>query len=211
MMTGIECRVFQSSDTAAVVHLLARAFSAAEPPAVAMELTQSEVEQFVGLLCPKAAAEGLTIVAQAVDSEQIAGVLLTDDFAVPPELAASEFSEKFQPILAMLEALDGQYRRGRSIAAGQYLHLFMLGVDERFAGRRVAQEMVSACIGNGHQKGFQHAVTEATGVISQHVFRKLGFTERLRVSYRDYQYEGQPVFASIRGHDATILMDRAIP
>lgn len=211
MMTGIKCRMFQSSDTTAVVHLLARAFSASEPPAVAMGLMQSEVEQFVGLLCPKAAAEGLTIVVQAADSEQIAGVMLTDDFAVPPELAASEFSEKFLPILAMLETLDGQYRTTRSIAPGQYLHLFMLGVDERFAGRGIAQELVSACISNGYRKGFQHAVTEATGVISQHVFRKLGFAERLRISYQDYQYKGQPVFASIRRHDATILMDRAIP
>jgi len=61
MMTGIKCLVFQSSDTAAVVHLLAKAFSAAEPPAVAMGLTQTEVEQFVGLLCPRAAADGLPL------------------------------------------------------------------------------------------------------------------------------------------------------
>jgi len=210
-MTEIECRVFQSSDTDAVVHLLAKAFSATEPPAVAMGLTQHEIENFVGLLCPKAAAEGLTIVAHAVDSEQIAGVMLTDDFAAPPELAAGQFSEKFLPIFAMLETLDGQYRTKRSIAPGEHLHLFMLGVDERFAGRGVAQEMVSACIANGYQKGFQHAVTEATGVVSQHLFRKLGFREQLRVSYRDYQYDGRSVFASIRGHDATILMDRAIP
>jgi len=61
--------------------------------------------------------------------------MLTDDFAIPPELAASEFSEKFLPILAMLETLDGQYWASRSIATGQYLHLFMLGVGERFVGR----------------------------------------------------------------------------
>jgi hypothetical protein len=40
--------------------------------------------------------------------------MLTDDFAIPPELAASEFSEKFLPILAMLETLDGQLP-GKSI------------------------------------------------------------------------------------------------
>jgi ribosomal protein S18 acetylase RimI-like enzyme len=110
----------------------------------------------------------------------------------------------------MLDGLDADYRQGRTIAPGHYLHLFMLGVDPRFGGRGIAQQLVAACLSNGREKGFTHAVTEATGVVSQHIFRKLGFTERLRVPYQDYRYEGRPVFASIREHDATILMDRPL-
>jgi ribosomal protein S18 acetylase RimI-like enzyme len=209
-MSTIECGLFQSSDTAAVVHLLAGVFSAAEPPAVAMGLTAMDFERFVGLLCPKAAAEGLTIVARDLGSGQIAGVLLTDDFAVPPVLASGEVSDKFLPIFAMLDNLDDQYRQSRSIVAGQYLHLFMLAVDEHFAGRGIAQQLVTACLLNGRQKGYTHAVTEATGVVSQHLFRKLGFADRFRVSYQDYRYEGRALFASIRDHEAAILMDRAV-
>ncbi len=206
----IRCELFQSLDTNAVVQLLAKVFSASEPPAVAMRLTPADLERFVGLLCPKAAADGLTIVARDLDSRQIAGVLLTDDFAVPPAPAPGEFSDKFLPILAMLDSLDEQYRQSRAIVAGQYLHLFMLAVDEGFAGQGIAQQLVAACLSNGRHKGFTHAVTEATGVVSQHVFRKLGFTDRLRVSYRDFTYQGRRVFASIRDHEAAILMDRAI-
>jgi hypothetical protein len=40
------------------------------------------------------------------------------------------------------------------------------------------------------------------------VFRKLGFAERVRRSYRDYAFQGEAVFASIRGHDGPILMDK---
>jgi ribosomal protein S18 acetylase RimI-like enzyme len=209
-MPTVTCGVFRASDTAAVVDLLARVFSAAEPPAVAMGLTPAEMERFVSLLCPAAAADGLTVVARVLGTNQIVGVLLTDDFGAPPTLDLSKISDKFLPILTMLEGLDEQYRKGRSIVAGQYLHLFMLAVDTHFVGHGIAQQLVTACLSNGRQKGYTHAVTEATGVVSQRVFRKVGFTDRVRVTYRDYRYDGRPVFASIRDHMATILMDRTI-
>lgn len=209
-MARLEYGLLQFSDSDAVVKLLAKVFSATEPPAVAVGLTAADFEKFVGLLCPRAAADGLTIVVRDLDSGDIAGVMLTDDFAVPPALAPGAFSNKFLPILAMLDSLDEQYRQGRTIMAGQCLHLFMLGVEERFAGRGIASQLVSTCLSNGRRKGYTHAITEATGVVSQHVFRKLGFAERHRVWYRDYRYEGRAVFAGIRDHEAAILMDYAI-
>ncbi len=146
-MAAIDCTVLRSSDTPAVVPLLGKAFSATEPPAVAMGLTRTDVEQFVQLLCPKAAADGLTIVARARGTGTVVGVLLTHDFAVLPDLDTRRFSHKF---------------------------------------------------------------VEATGVVSQHVVRKLGFADRYRVRYQDYRYDGREVFASIREHEAVILMDRPI-
>ena len=209
-MTSVACDVFRPSDTDALVSLLARVFSAGDPPAVAVGLTHAELEPFVAALCPAAAADGLTIVARTPDTGRIVGVLLTDDFATPPALDMSLLSDKMLPILTMLDGLDEEYRTGRSIAAGQYLHLFMLGVDADAARRGVAQQLVAACLANGRRKGYTHAITEATGVVSQHVFRKLGFTERLRAPYQEYRYEGAAVFAGIRDHAATILMDRRL-
>jgi ribosomal protein S18 acetylase RimI-like enzyme len=209
-MPRLQCALLQAADTTAVIALLAAVFSTAEPPAVAMQLTREDLSQFVALLCPKALAEGLTIVARDVDSHQLVGVVLTDDFAAPPGLDPSSYSRKFLPIFALLESLDAQYRRGRSIDPGRYLHLFMLAVDARFAGQGISQQLVRECLSNGEAKGYTHAVTEATGVVSQHVFRKAGFVERCRRSYQEYRYEGGAVFASIREHEATILMDRGL-
>src|ERR1035441_7520651 len=139
--------LLQASDVDQMVHLLAAAFSAAEPPAVAMGLSYDELASFVSLLSPR--------------------------------------------------ALDAQYRHGRTIVRGEHLHLFMLAVDARFAGQGIAQRLVQTCLDNGREKGYCRAVTEATGLVSQRVFRKLGFEERYRVSYRDYRYGGEAVFASI--------------
>lgn len=209
-MSMIECGVLKSSDTGAIVRLIAKGFSAAEPPAVAMGLSMPELETFVGLLCPKAVEDGLTIVARDQETGEFAGAMLTDDFAVPSGIKPSAFSQKFLPILAMLDTLDEQYRQGRVIRVGEYLHLFMLAVDARYAGCGIAKQLVSACLENGRAKGYKCAVTEATGTISQRVFRQLGFREQVRAAYQEYRYEGRAVFASIREHEAAILMDRTI-
>jgi GNAT superfamily N-acetyltransferase len=206
----VDYGVAQSPDSEEIVHLLATVFSESEPPALAMGLSFREMEQFLRLFAPGAIAEGLTIVARGRDTGKLAGVLLTDDFAAPPALDLNQISAKFLPIFSMLENLDEQYRRGKTISRGEYLHLFMLGVDGEFAGRGIGQGLVKACLENGLRKGYRMAVTEATGIVSQRVFRKNGFVDRFSVSYRDFAHAGKLVFNSIQGHEYAILMDRAL-
>jgi ribosomal protein S18 acetylase RimI-like enzyme len=207
---GLSYGLLQTSEVDPMVRLLATAFSVAEPPAVAMGLSYDELAGFVGLLAPRAVDDGLTVVARDCAGGELVGVVLTDDFAAPSPIDLHLISKRFLPIFAMLDALDAQYRHGRTIVPGQHLHLFMLAVDARFAGQGIAQRLVETCLENGRKKGYRHAVTEATGVISQRVFRKLGFEERHRVSYRDYSYGGEAVFASIVGHDGAALMERML-
>jgi len=57
--------------------------------------------------------------------------------------------------------------------------------------------------------GHRTETRSATRRVSQHIFRKCGFVECFRVSYPEFLYEGKAVFASIRGHDAAMLMTRA--
>jgi hypothetical protein len=75
----IEYAVFVPSDAEAMVKLLGEVFSRHDPPAVAAGITASEFEAFVRLLCPKAAAEGLTIVARRAATSELVGALLTED------------------------------------------------------------------------------------------------------------------------------------
>src|SRR5262245_33273271 len=83
--------------------------------------------------------------------------------------------------------------------------------NHRHNGRKVAQNLVRACLENGAGKGYHTAVTEATGAISQHIFRsKFGFQDRLEIPYKTFVFEGRRVFASIRGHTGTILMDKTL-
>ena len=80
----IEYGVYVPSDAEAIAKLLGEVFSRYDPPAVAAGLTTSEFEAFVRLLCPKAAVEGLTIVARLAGTVELIGALLTEDSASAP-------------------------------------------------------------------------------------------------------------------------------
>lgn len=209
-MQAVDYDVARSSDSEDVIFLLANVFTESEPPAVAMGLSFGEMEQFLRLIVPNIIPCGLTVTSRSSNTGKLAGVLLTDDFASPPALDLSRTSSKFLPILAMLETLDAHFRGRRDISPGEYLHLFMLAVAPEFVGRGIAQGLVRSCIDNGFRKGYRAALTEATGRVSQHVFRKNGFADRFSVSYREFVYENRTVFASIRDHEKAVLMERSL-
>jgi ribosomal protein S18 acetylase RimI-like enzyme len=117
---------------------------------------------------------------------------------------------KFDPIFDILGQLDAEYRGDRVVPPGDSLHLFLLGVAERVAGRGVAHQLVAACLEHGAQRGYRVAVTEATNKASQHIFRKQGFVERVQRSYQTHRFGGRAVFASIAEHGGPMLMDKSL-
>jgi ribosomal protein S18 acetylase RimI-like enzyme len=201
--------VLQPADVAEMVSVLGETFAHRDPPAVAVELAPSEFEFFVKQYGPTAIDERLTIVARA-GSGELAGALLAEDSATAAPESLNQISPKFDPIFDILGQLDGEYRSTRNIQAGEAIHLFLLGVSPRFAGRGVAQGLVSACLTNSMTRGYRLAMTEATNRTSQHVFRKLGFVERVRRPYADHRFNGRACFDAIADQGGPILLDREL-
>ena len=206
----IEYGVYAASDADAMAKLLGEVFSRRDPPAVAAGLTASEFEAFVRLFCPKAEAEGLTIVARLSGTGELVGALLTEDCASEMPDGMDRLSAKFDPVFDILGQLEAEYRGDRVVRPGESLHLFLLGVSEQVAGRGVAQRLVAACLEHGARRGYRLAVTEATNKVSQHIFRKHGFVERVQRSYQTHRFDGRAVFASIAEHGGPMLMDRSL-
>ncbi len=204
----IRFSVCTASDVDELARLLGDAFAHRDPPAVAVGLTPSEFEAFVHLLGPRAGADGLTIVARSAGTGELIGALLTEDLAAGPPAGMDRLTRKLDPIFDILGELDADYRAGQTIRAGEVLHLALLGVDRRFAGRGLGHQLVAACLANGAARQYRRAVTEATNPTSQHIFRKQGFVERVRRSYRDHRFARQAPFASIAGCGGPILMER---
>src|SRR5262245_40427935 len=206
---GVQYELFDMSALDEMAPMVAEAFNRYEPMTVAQDVPFKEFIGLINLFEPKAQQEELTILARDQETGQVIGAMIADDFASAPPEGMGRLGEAFEPILALLGELDEQYRKGRTLRLGEYLHLFMIAVDHRHKGRKVAQNLVRACLENGARKGYRTAVTEATGVISQHIFRSsFGFRDRLEMPYKTFVYEGRPVFASIEGHSGTILMDK---
>jgi ribosomal protein S18 acetylase RimI-like enzyme len=210
-MSAIAYAVATPDDAEAVIGLLARRFSESDPLSVAMDLTRSEMAQFLQRIVRVGLADGLTVIAREARTGKPAGVLLTDDFASPPPVDTNLISPKFLPILTLLEKLDAQYGASRGLGKGGCIHLFMLAVEVEYSGQGIAQQLVAECCANGRRRGYGQAVTEATGRVSQQVFRKSGFAEQIQIGYREFLYEGEAVFSSITEHEAAILMDKTLP
>jgi hypothetical protein len=122
----IEYGIYVPSDAAAMAKLLAEVFSRYDPPAIATGLTTSEFEAFVQLLCPRAAAEGLTVVARLAGTGELIAALLTEDSASPLPDGIDQLSAKFDPIFDILGQLDTENWGGRTVHPGESLHLFLL-------------------------------------------------------------------------------------
>jgi GNAT superfamily N-acetyltransferase len=206
----IEYGVYVPSEAEAMTKLLAEAFSRHDPLAVAAGVTTAEFESFVRILAPSVAGEGLTIVARFAGTRELAGALLTEDAASAAPEGLEQMGEKFAPIADILGQLVTEYRAGQAPRHGEMLHLYLLGVSDRAARRGVGQQLIASCIENGARRGYRVAVAEATNKVSQHIFQKQGFTARAQRSYRDYLFQGRPVFQTIAEHDGPILMEKSL-
>jgi ribosomal protein S18 acetylase RimI-like enzyme len=193
-----------------MTRLLGESFADRDPPAVAVGLSTSEFEAFVHLFGSRAATEALTIVARSTETGEMLGALLTEDLATAPPEGMDRLSSKFAPIFDILGQLDADYRAGQTIRPGDTLHLYLLGVARHAAGQGIGQQLVATCVANGADKRYRAAITEATNLTSQHLFRKHGFVERVRRSYQDHRFEGRAPFTSIATHGGPLLMERLL-
>ena len=148
------------------------------------------------------------IVAHSQETKKIIGVLLANDWGAISSEEIALPTEKFNPILALLDGLDTQYKQEKSIGVNEYLHHEFLAVSQHHRGKNIAHNLVELAIENAINKGYRMAVVTANNPTSQHIHRKYGFQDCVDISYKTFTYKGQKVFASLEGK--CILMDRSL-
>ena len=205
--------IFDSKDLDRLADVMAKAFTNSDPMAIAQQLSINELADYVKLIGKWVHKQQLTVVTKDKSTDEVVGVVLASDFASNFPLTSENsqhLSNKFEPIIELLESLEAQYKHDKQIRAGEYLYIHMLAVSPEYQRRKIAQNSIEVCLNHGIEKGFTYAFTEAANSISQHVFGKLGFTPRHQINYQQFTYQGQKVFASIEGHTGTILMDKLL-
>ena len=197
--------ILENQDLAEMAQVIGEVFSRGDPLGVAIGMTAEEIRAFVMVFGAKSVAEGLTIIARERSGELV-GAMFSDDFGTPPP-DLGNLPESFAPVGALLEILDEEYHATQTVNIGSHAHLVMLAVSPAMSGKGIAQNLVRLCMENAAKRGYQFAVTEATGPVSQHIFHKLGFHECFMVSYKEFRFHDEPVFASIESTKGTMLME----
>ncbi len=197
-------KVLDNNELEQTIECAAETF-AREPMTKKMEIPPDDYKIFARLFCEKAVADGLSVVAVDDDSGDVMGFMLSDDFMDdPPDLG--NVNKGFGPILTLLDDLDNKYKDANDIQSGELLHLFMLGISDKFAGSGVGKSITIEGMKLAQSKGFKGCILEATGVVSQHIAKKSGFEELDEVQYESFKFDGEAVFADIQGHVSCKLM-----
>ncbi|MGH3546862.1 MAG: hypothetical protein ACRDQU_01780 [Pseudonocardiaceae bacterium] len=182
----------------AMARLLAASFMH-EPMSRALGLTSCELHEFVSRFIPECTANHLSVIAiSELSPDQLAGVFINRDFKAPlPPWVPDDFP-RFEPIIDALLSVDEQYEaQVADRQRGQVFHLWMGGVDRRFSRQGVARNLFHLSARIAHDQAFERCVAECTGHFSQRAALDAGFQERACVAYKDFIFEGSPVFAAI--------------
>ncbi len=210
-INNIQYQIFDISMIAGTAKVVAEAFCSGEPMTVCQNISVQNFVHFVKLFGSKTEQEGLTIVAIDKTTSQIVGAVVTDDFGLEPPDGLETISEKFVPVFTLLGELDDQYKENKTINPGEYLHIFMVAVDNQYKNKHIAYNLVQTCLENGIKKGYKIALAEVTGSISQDIFKnKCCFVDRFKINYKIFTYNGKQVFETIKGHIGTILVDKQV-
>lgn len=207
---GVQYKLFDIIELNEMAEMTAEIFARYEPVTSSLGISLEDFADFVRLLGPKVEQEKLTIIARNQKTDQIIGAMVADDFAIEPPEEMRCLGDNFEPLWAVLDELEIQYKQGKVLSKGEYLHLFLLAVDPRQSGKNVAKNLVQTCLENGIKKGYKTGVVEATGVVSQHIFRKFGFGDCFETPYQTFTFQGKRVFEAIKDHHGLILMDKAL-
>jgi GNAT superfamily N-acetyltransferase len=205
---GIAYKIFDISELQNIALVIGESFSSSEPMAVSQGISVLEMSDLVKQFGDRAAQECLTIVALERETKKIIGVLLANDWGTRSTAEMILPSQKFNPILAILDELDTRYKQGKKIEANEYLHLEFLAVSKNYRGKNIAHNLVAFCLENAISKKYKIAVSTVTNPISHHIHKKLGFQDCFEIPYKTFSYENQKVFASLT--DSIVFMDKSL-
>lgn len=198
--------------TGAMVQVLSESF-AREPMSAALGLSVQQLAPMVARFTPECTTNGLSVLALPVDDENtVAGVFICRDFKSPLPFAVPDEFPWFLPIGQMLGAVDEAYESEQpELKLGDAVDLWMVGVQPggRFARKGIATNLFRVSADLARKRRFKRCVSECTGHYSQTAARKSGFKERARISYKDFRFNGQAVFAGIEPpHTHVIFFER---
>ncbi|BAY93257.1 MULTISPECIES: GNAT family N-acetyltransferase [unclassified Tolypothrix] len=203
-------QVMQPNDIEETVICISQIFSSFEPMAKALKISFNELYPFALSVCQKAVDEKISIVAKDRKTGKVVGFIISEDFITVYPESLEGIDHKFEYIFSLLSELGENYRRTHAFTAGQVLHISMLGVQEKYTKRHIATTLIRENLKLAKHHKFEIAVTEATGVASQHIFRKLRFTEEFAIEYKSYKFKDKQIFHCIAHPDNCLLMSSTI-
>ncbi len=206
---GITYELLKEKYLEQTINCLVDVFTSDEPITTAIKITPSEFYPFAEIICKKTVKDGLSHIAKDSATSQVIGAIISEDLSTElSEEISKNLPEKLGAISQVLKELHEQYEMKKKVVTGKVFHLFLLAVKKQYTNRNIANNLIEKNLNLASQEEFSGAVVEASGNISQHLFRKYGFEDRCSIDYQTYEYKGIKVFERIKEHRSCILMEK---
>ncbi|MFY8037839.1 MAG: hypothetical protein ACOVMQ_11760 [Cyclobacteriaceae bacterium] len=208
---GILYRIMQQEDLEGAAECFALSFQR-EPMVRQLGIQTEEFMPFAHVCCQQAIDQGMGLVAIDDATGKIAGFTILQDALDEISFDLTEH-QNFLPIFEMLGQLQSKYIVDKKIINyGDVVVSFVTGVHAEFQGTKVAFLLFGQSLELAKSKGFKKMITEVTGRLSQNgVRRRYAFTPYASVLYREFLFDGQPVFGNIEDQSLScVLMEKSL-
>lgn len=206
---GICYRIMQRNDLHEAANCFAMSFQR-EPMVRQLGIQKEEFIPFALVCCQLAIEKEMGLVAIDEVTEKIAGFTILQDALDEIEFDISQH-QNFLPIFEMLGQLQSKYIADKKISAyGDVVVSFVTGVHPEFQGTKVAFLLFGQSLELAKSKGYKKMITEVTGRLSQNgVRRRYAFTPYASILYREFLFDGQPIFGNIEDQSLScVLMEK---
>ncbi|XP_076050475.1 arylalkylamine N-acetyltransferase 1-like [Oratosquilla oratoria] len=181
-----------------------------EPLTVSLRLSFEERYPWIMKGLQKWLTSEATVLARdRSKGNRLVGYLLATMLMPENRFAFSEMKEIpgekmriYAGILNHVESVCDYFKDGN---VDKILELAVLCVNEEYKGQGIGGELVKQSEAIGRQLGAQLATTQATNIISQRVFEKLGFSSDYTLDYESYEADGKKVLDTKLAGDSTCI------
>jgi len=158
--------------------------------------------------------ENLSLFARDAESGKLMGVSINGascrkDWTSDISEAVNFQDPNARPLAAIRQELHNKgVRIFDEVGTDVMFGIKMVGVDPSLRGKGMSTNMIRRSILLAGCLGFEGLKAEATAGYAQVAFETIGFSPVLRIDYKDFEYEGEKVFAGIEGEPGLVLYQK---
>lgn len=186
-----------------VVDCINTTFCSSEPTSKAINLSKNEFKRYVEIFAKRSIGNNETTIIRV--KGEIAACIISERVLQSPD-GLNEVSKKLDPVMAILGDLDDLFFNESSLSHKDCFHILMVGVLPKFKGLKLAEQIIIYQEAMAKFYGYKYIFAEATGPVSQYIFKKLGYTIAASIDYKTYCHNQLYPFNSIEDCDSCALV-----
>ena len=181
--------------------ILTKAFMDNEPLVMSLKISYEDIFTLCQTFTVQAFDDHLCLVCKDEHGNVIGAGLARD---IATQIDYSQLSAELAPIFTLLEQLlspssfNGFKQYSNTIEqAGIGIEGFMVGVESEHMRQGIARYLIDTAMSYMGSLGYRYMIGEATSPITQSICQQYGFEALAKLSYQEFEFEGENIFKSI--------------